>query len=285
MKKKPVKINRQLACNLLKVVDKGLTDGMGNPEPGQMCVEAAVCYALGLPHGDEPNCVNKLARQLKITVNDGPWPDKMARARGLRRAAIAQLGSKGAFTNAAFLSGFVSHVIRVFVPMSLRAAIRLRKEEGVLAFAKELEQSACRCALEGTTASARAACAFIKNIANEHDDASYLGYPDGFLRVITTRKRVFQRLDNTLDDIYRLSGFTNSGKKFVPGISHYIQAVTAELCVQTLIDLKSPGAKWLTLAPLQLPNCPHGIEPYKPHKGRNATRTRSAVKHRPAPPA
>ena len=76
-----VSIDEALAKRLLSVVDAGLVNGMGVPVPGQMCVEAAVCYAMGLPHGDEPSCVSPVLRSLKIRINDSKWSTPGARAR------------------------------------------------------------------------------------------------------------------------------------------------------------------------------------------------------------
>jgi len=87
-------INRELAQRVLKVVDAGLVGSLGQPKPGFMCVEAAICYALGMPHGDDPKCILKSLRAFKIHLNDVKgWSSKAARAEGLRRLAIAQLGS------------------------------------------------------------------------------------------------------------------------------------------------------------------------------------------------
>lgn len=101
------KINEALAKKLLKVVDKGLCQGMDEgtnynsetdseiPIPGKMCVEAAVCFALGLPHSDKPPCVAPWLISLKIAFNDnGSWDSNKARAKTLRRLAIVQLGTK-----------------------------------------------------------------------------------------------------------------------------------------------------------------------------------------------
>lgn len=52
-----MEITREIASKVLEVVDAGLVKGLGQPLPGQMCVEAAVCFAMGLPHSDEPTCV------------------------------------------------------------------------------------------------------------------------------------------------------------------------------------------------------------------------------------
>src|SRR5688572_14262353 len=87
-----------IAQKVLDVVDKGLCRGLGKPVPGKMCVEAAVCFAMGQPHGDEPDCVDYDLRSFKIDLNDsGGWKNDKARARGLRALAIAQLGTAGRF--------------------------------------------------------------------------------------------------------------------------------------------------------------------------------------------
>src|SRR5574343_868290 len=80
-------ITQEIAAKVLRVVDAGLSHGVGEPIPGQMCVEAAVCYALGLPHGDNPQCVSNLLRSLKIRLNDTSWASNAERAKGLRRLA------------------------------------------------------------------------------------------------------------------------------------------------------------------------------------------------------
>ena len=86
-------INKTLANKVLETVDAGLTKGMGKPIPGQMCVEAAVCFAMGLPHSDNPTCVGKAVRAFKIHLNDASWSSNVARATGMRKLAVAQLGS------------------------------------------------------------------------------------------------------------------------------------------------------------------------------------------------
>jgi hypothetical protein len=63
-----------------------------------MCVEAAVCYALGQEHGDQPTCVNGTLRSFKIEINDWRgWRDPHERANALRRIGVAQLGTAEKF--------------------------------------------------------------------------------------------------------------------------------------------------------------------------------------------
>lgn len=82
------------AKRVLEIVDAGLTSGLGDPIPGRMCVEAAVCFAFGEGHDDEPRCVDPRIRKIKITINDAEWWDSdIDRAKGLRKLAILQLGT------------------------------------------------------------------------------------------------------------------------------------------------------------------------------------------------
>lgn len=84
---------KALARKVIALINHGLTDGVGNPRPGEMCVEAAICYALEESHGDNPSCVDDHLRSFKIGLNDCSWSTDKARARGLKRLAIASLGS------------------------------------------------------------------------------------------------------------------------------------------------------------------------------------------------
>ena len=133
------------AEKVLGVVDAGLVSGLGVAEPGKMCVEAAICYALGLPHGDDPGCVEPAVRAFKIALNDKRWSSKTARAKGLRGLAVAQLGSKGVIDGREFARRLAEQTIRQVVPIALRAAAQRSPR-----FAERLEASAIRCEQEGT---------------------------------------------------------------------------------------------------------------------------------------
>src|ERR1700743_738460 len=122
-------ITKEIAQKVIEVVDTGLVKGVGIAKPGQMCVEAAVCYALGLPHGDDPKCVSRALRSLKIRLNDSRWSSNEARAKGLRRLAVAQLGSAGALDDKEFSKRVATLAIRVSVPTALRAAASIQKDK------------------------------------------------------------------------------------------------------------------------------------------------------------
>lgn len=142
-------ITREIAQKVRDVVDAGLVTGVGVATPGKMCVEAAVCYALGLPHGDNPGCVSPALRHLKIRLNDSRWVSDTARARGLRRLAVAQLGSKDALDDREFARLVAEMTIRRLVPLTLRMAASKNPKYSV-----ELEFAAVRCETEGTRDSA-----------------------------------------------------------------------------------------------------------------------------------
>ena len=108
-------INKITVKKLIKTIDVGLVSGLGNPTPGSMCVEAAVCYALGLPHGDDPGCVDAAVRALKIKLNDSDWSSNAARAKGLRKLAVLQLGTKDNFDQKHFVESVIKMTVREFV--------------------------------------------------------------------------------------------------------------------------------------------------------------------------
>lgn len=137
-----MEIDRETAQRVLAVVDQGLTAGLGKPQPGKMCVEAAVCYALGMPHGDDPVCVSRAVRNFKIVLNDANWSSRMVRAQGLRRVAIAQLGSDS-ISAPAFAAAVAVPMLRQLLPLALRGLSNVSRIGS--AGATELESIALAC--------------------------------------------------------------------------------------------------------------------------------------------
>src|SRR5687767_6383521 len=180
-----MEITREIAQKVRDTVDAGLSSGMGEPKAGFMCVEAAVCYALSLPHGDDPGCVAQPLRRLKIRLNDAAWSSNEARAQGLRRLALAQLGSAGVLDDREFVRRVVDMTIRRTVPRSLRAAAKANPK-----FADRLEACAVRCEREGSreacvearrearAAAAAAAADAAAYAAADAADAAYAAYAD-----------------------------------------------------------------------------------------------------------
>jgi hypothetical protein len=89
-------INREVICKLLKLLDQGLKSGSGSFDgPGDFCVQQAVSKAIGEPNpSDYPVlCVNDHVKAFGIRLNDQLWSSPAARAKGLKRFAVAELGT------------------------------------------------------------------------------------------------------------------------------------------------------------------------------------------------
>ncbi len=230
-----MQITSEVAAKVLSIVDKGLSKGLGNPRAGEMCVEAAVCFALGLPHGDDPGCVSPELRSLKIRLNDSNWSSKDARAKGLRRLAVAQLGSKDHLDDKEFVRRIVDHALRVSVPQALRSAASVCKEEKHKA---ALCEAANRCEKEGT----RDAALEAKKVAN----AAYAAYADAAAAYAAY----------AADAAYAYAAYAAAA--YAAAYAAYAAyaekaardkslAEYAEAVVQILIDMKAPGCQWLPL--------------------------------------
>ena len=99
-----MEITREIAIKVRDTVDAGLVKGIGVQVPGQMCVEAAVCYAMACLTATNHACVSPAIRQLKIQLNDSAWSSDKVRGAGMRRLALAQLGSAGVVDDVDFCS-------------------------------------------------------------------------------------------------------------------------------------------------------------------------------------
>jgi hypothetical protein len=253
-----MEMTREIAEKVRNTVDAGLVSGVGKPEPGQMCVEAAVCYAMGLPHGDNPSCVSPALRRLKIALNDKVWSSPLARAKGLRRLAVAQLGSAGVLDDVAFLRLVAEMTIRKAVPVALRAAAKR-----VPSHAAALEAAAVRCEQEGTRAAAldaqRTAAAYDAAAAAAADAyaAAYAAYADDAADAAAAYAAAAAAYaaaaaadaaayaDDAADAAYAYAAADAARTR------DCVLADYAEWVVEILIDMQAPGCKWLDLVPLE----------------------------------
>ena len=152
-----------------EILTRGLCAGVGERE-GQMCVEAAICVALDLPHGDDPDCVEPAVRSYKIAINEANWSSPTARATGLRNVGIAQIGSKGVVDGSLFTARLSEKTIRRLIPALFRqvfptnpaclAAASRCEEQGTLAAAEAAARAAAGAA-EAAGAAAGAADAYL----------------------------------------------------------------------------------------------------------------------------
>ena len=217
-----MEITRELAIKVRNIVDAGLVKGVGVQVPGQMCVEAAVCYAMGLPHSDKPPCVAPAIRQLKIQLNDSAWSSDKARGTGMRRLALAQLGSAGVVDGVDFVRRVVEMTIRRFIPIALRAAASIHP---IMEHKTALEKASVQCEQAVTLKDCEAAGWAAGEAGEAADEASEAAGWAGRAAGWAGRAADEATQDKLLSDF-------------------------AEGVVQVLIEMKAPGCQWLDLAPI-----------------------------------
>jgi hypothetical protein len=174
-----MEITQEIAQKVLDTVNAGLVQGKGKPFPGKMCVEAAVCFAMGLPHDDNPPCVSPALRVLKIKLNDAGWSSELTRANGLRELALLQLGTAGVLDEKEFIQRIALLVINKYLPPVLRK-INLNQEADACEQAKDLvtardaaRAAATRAAYDASYADAARAARAAARAADAAADAAY----------------------------------------------------------------------------------------------------------------
>jgi len=123
-------ITKDHVVKILSLFDMGLRSGLGSGKPGDMCVEAVICNVLENRNADNPKCVAPVLRNVKIRLNDSSWSSNEARAKGMRRLGIAQLGSAGFLDESEFIRRLLGVVIRQTFPVAFRAVAAVVKNEG-----------------------------------------------------------------------------------------------------------------------------------------------------------
>ena len=260
-----MQITLEIATKVRDTVAAGLVKGAGNPVPGQMCVEAAVCYALGLPHGDDPQCVARSLRSLKIAVNDAQWSSPQARAHGLRKLALLQLGSAGAMDDRGFARRVALMTIRTMLPVALRAVAKK-----VPTHAQKLAICANFCAqvdnIDATAEAAEAAKAAADATAYGADATAYAAYAAkaaayaaDAAKAVAEAANAAEAADATAYAAYAAKAAAYAAKAAAYAADAAADAAEAantrdkiltDFCegvAAILIDMQVPGCMWLPL--------------------------------------
>jgi hypothetical protein len=244
-----IEITREIAAKVLEVVDAGLVHGIGNPMPGQMCVEAAVCFALGLSHGDEPSCVLPALRSLKIRLNDSSWSSDQERAKGLRRLALAQLGSDGV-DESEFHRRIIDNALGSTVSRALRIAASVQKDQE---HKQALIDAAARCERERSRESAldarttARAATYTYASAYAADAAAYAYAAASAANAASASASAASAANAAAASAANAANAAYAERKSAhdKSLSDY-----AEEIVQIMISMNAPGCQWLDLAPL-----------------------------------
>ena len=135
------KITTKTAKEILRLLSFGLPKGKGKPIPGEMCIEAVITVALGEPFSDKPSCVEQgigSVNEAKIALNDCAWSSPQARAKGMQKIALAQLGSNTLQTNA-FRDLLKLKSTQRILPYIIQKHYEQCKDEKLLAFKTKFE--------------------------------------------------------------------------------------------------------------------------------------------------
>lgn len=241
-------VTENVASKVLKVVDKGLSYGTGSyGKPGSMCIEIAVNYALGGPDDDHPDCVNSLLADLKITINDQyDWKTNKIRANGMRRLAIAQLGTASSGFDYYVFEDKLRHVMVEKYAKPVTEVLRQKwfKDVSVKAIKKNLADisKAFECPIENisdvtdiVTDLQDEISELVSNVENDDEINSIKEWLDDDVDV----------RDNWHDLITLHISHVRKGRakdKTKNALKEF-----AEDVVQVLIKMKTPGSKYLYL--------------------------------------
>jgi len=218
------------------ILDRGLSKGIGERD-SQMCIEAAICATLDLPHDDDPGCVAQAVREFKIRLNDSAWSSPEARANGLRDLGLAQLGSKGVVDDVEFSTILSKKIITKMIPTLFREVFP--NYEKCLA-------AADRCEKEGTADAARYAASEAAGYAS--DAARYASYARDASSEAARYARYAVRYASdaaryaAIDASEAARYASDAGTDKDP--DKYLR-MCADLGLDTLIELKSPGCALL----------------------------------------
>lgn len=227
-----MKLNKKIAQKVKEVVEYGLTCGIGEPIPGQMCVEAAVCYAYGLPHSDNPPCVGSAVRQFKIRLNDSRWSSNQARGQGMLKLSIAQLNSNVIDQNEFSRKIVLQIVNQIIAPI---AAKYFSSIEEKLRIVTDLSEAAALCrellrniqaAVDYATDYATAAA-----VVDAAEAADYAAEAADIAAATAAGYAVDAAADAVVDAAVR--------DKFLVRV--------ADICLDVLKEMKSPGCEYLYL--------------------------------------
>jgi hypothetical protein len=179
----PPEITEELARKVLAIIDKELSEPLFEPRTVFVSAERPLCDVLGRPRpspsSDGLGWVSPALRTLTGCLHGCRWTSSKVRAEGLRRLALAQLGSH-ALDDREFARRVAQLTIRTVLPRALRAvaaALELAPTEGARKSAKKearreakreaLLAAAERCEREGSRDAANAAEAAANAVTEE----------------------------------------------------------------------------------------------------------------------
>lgn len=221
-----IEITKEHVDRINDYLDAGLPVGLGSRERGRMCVEAVVSVVTQNKLTDRPVCVASSIRDLAVTLNDSKWSSNQARAEGLRRFAIAQLGTYGKIDENEFSRRVAKFATQTCVATALRAAASVCSEP----HKSKLLGCALECEREGTVKTANAEAYAAKSTAHVANAANAVAYAVYVAKVAKVANAVYvAKVANAAARDRILTDFAN-------GVA------------DILVEMGTEGSKWLDFA-------------------------------------
>lgn len=233
---KTVTLSETLARKVIDTVSLGLCSGLGTPIPGRMCVEAAVNYACGFSHGDDPVCVGLAVRAFKISLNDSKyWKSNQSRAEGMKYIAVAQLGSDQ-LNQVEFSKCLTLKIINVLLAdmldeCGLEAAAQRCREAKDLQSAYEAAENAANAAKYAAEYAAENAAEYAAYAADAAADAA---------RYAANAAEYAEYASNA-------AKYAANAARYAAEYAEKYLTLAADLCLEVLIEMESPGVAFLHL--------------------------------------
>ena len=213
------------------ILARGLSNGLGKQD-SQMCIEAAICNVMGLPHSDDPGCVASTVRSFKIALNDKQWSSPKARAEGLRDLGLAQLGSLGTVDDREFVRKLAEKLILVMLPTLMRDMYPDKPD--IMALADQ-------CETEGTRESADA----LRKAFNSYAAAAYASYAAAAASYAAAAASSY--------DAAAAAAYASAYASYYAAAAYDVAAknrdkylsLGAKCALDVLIEMKSPGCELL----------------------------------------
>jgi hypothetical protein len=226
-----MELTKEIAVKVKETVECGLSKGLGKPNPGEMCIEAAVCYAYGLPHSDNPPCVGSAVRSFKIRLNDANWSSNEARAKGMIEISIAQLNSNE-IDQKEFAKRVTIKTINVIIAdLAHRYSIEL---ESKLRIVVDLEEARQLCLDLKRYAAVYAAADAAAAYAAAYAAAAYAAADAAYAAAAA-------------DAAYAAAYAAAAADATYAAAKDNILIKAANICLEVLKELKSPGCQFLYL--------------------------------------
>mgnify|MGYP001580041900 CR=1 FL=1 len=226
-----------------EALSRGLCVGKGTRE-GQMCIEAAICYALDLPHSDDPKCVTRLVRDFKMRLNDsGHWKSPHSRAEHLRALGIAQVGSAGVVDSKEFSKQIAKKTIQVLIPKLFRELYPHKFIELVNECERKGTSVAARALAKAAADAAAYAAAYAAADATAYAAAYAAADATAYAAVYAAANAAANAAATAAANAANAADAASHAACAAAGEKYLILA--AQLALETLKELKSPGCAWL----------------------------------------